>query len=203
MTCIVGAIDDDGTVWMAGDSAGVSGTTLRVRMDEKVFVRRVTGGGTLAMVFGFTSSFRMGQLLRYSFQVPEKRPRQDWQIHEWMCTEFVDAVRKVLSDGGWMLKKDERTWGGTFLVGIKGRLFEIDSDFQVGEARTPFAAVGCGDDYALGAMAAMQGSGIPAHEAVVRAVGIAEQFSAGVRGPVRIAGVTIHGDVAEPPTKEV
>ena len=57
MTCIVGLIDGR-RVWMGGDSAGVSGLDITVRADAKVF----RNGDFL---IGFTSSFRMGQLLAF------------------------------------------------------------------------------------------------------------------------------------------
>ena len=52
MTCIVGLVEN-GKVYIGGDSAGVAGLDVRMRSDEKVF----TKGN---MIFGYTSSFRMG-----------------------------------------------------------------------------------------------------------------------------------------------
>lgn len=63
MTCIVG-VTHKGRVYMGGDSAGVSGLDLTVRKDQKVF-----RNGEFAI--GFTSSFRMGQILQYVFFPPE------------------------------------------------------------------------------------------------------------------------------------
>ena len=59
MTCIAGLVHD-GAVYLAGDSAGCSGWDLTVRADPKVFVSG-------SYVMGFTTSFRMGQLLRSVF----------------------------------------------------------------------------------------------------------------------------------------
>ena len=67
MTCIA-AITEKGKVYMGGDSAGVSGYDITIRADEKVFKNG-------QCVFGFTSSFRMGQLLCYKFKVPVKPPK--------------------------------------------------------------------------------------------------------------------------------
>jgi len=63
MTCIVG-IQHDGRVYIGGDSAGVAGYSITSRADAKVF----TVG---PYVMGFTSSFRMGQLLRYGLKAPK------------------------------------------------------------------------------------------------------------------------------------
>ncbi len=54
MTAIVGLVHN-ATVYIGGDSAGVSGYSMTVRADSKVF----TIGPYL---MGFTTSFRMGQL---------------------------------------------------------------------------------------------------------------------------------------------
>jgi ATP-dependent protease HslVU (ClpYQ) peptidase subunit len=63
MTCIVG-VNHNGNIYIGGDSAGVAGLQLQIRSDEKVFL---TGD----FIMGFTTSFRMGQLLRYAFSPPE------------------------------------------------------------------------------------------------------------------------------------
>jgi hypothetical protein len=57
----------------------------------------------------------------------------------------------------------------------------VHSDFQVGEPDDDFAAVGCGDDVAHGAMYATYGRTPRArlHTAMMAA----ERFSNGVRGP--------------------
>lgn len=171
MTAIVGLIQD-GTVHIGGDSAGVGGYSLTVRADAKVF-----SNGPYVM--GFTSSFRMGQLLRYALKAPEP----DGDLEGFMATTFIDAVRGCLREGGWMKKENEREDGGTFLVGVHGRLFRIGDDFQVGEAADGYAAVGCGYELALGALYATARSRMAPQRRLRLALEAAERFSAGVRGP--------------------
>lgn len=174
MTCIVGLVAEDGTVWMGGDSAGVAGWDLVVRADQKVFTCD-------RFAFGFTTSFRMGQLLRYALTIPERHADED--LYGWLTTTFVDAVRECLSAGGFSKKKDGVETGGTFLVGYAGRLFTVEDNFQVGESVHGFTAVGCGESFALGYLWDREGK----PEALVRgALEAAEQFSAAVRGPFHI-----------------
>ena len=175
MTCIVGLVHEGG-VYIGGDSAGVAGLSLTVRADEKVFQN-----GEFLM--GFTTSFRMGQLLRYSLKPPRRYPDDD--INQYMVVDFINAVRECLKSGGWASKKEEMERGGTFLVGYSGHLFTIDSDYQVGQPEDSFAAVGCGEDIALGALFATQGQGDP-RDRVLTALRAAERFSAGVRGPFHV-----------------
>src|SRR2546430_1004120 len=99
---------------MGGDSAGVSGWGLVVRADHKVFRNG-------PYVMGFTSSFRMGQLLRWGFDPPAP-PDCRGDLESFMATTFVDAVRGRLKAGGWAKKDSEQEQGGTFLVGVCGRL---------------------------------------------------------------------------------
>ena len=175
MTCIVGLVHEE-VVYIGGDSAGVGGLSLTVRADEKVFQN-----GEFLM--GFTTSFRMGQLLRYSLEPPRRHP--DDEINQFMVVTFTNAVRECLKAGGYASKKDEVESGGTFLVGYAGHLFTVDSDYQVGIPEDGYAAVGSGQDIARGALFATQGQATP-RSRVLTALRSAERFNAGVRGPFHI-----------------
>ena len=176
MTCIIGLVDR-GRVWMAGDSAGVEGYRLAVRADEKVF-------RTGPFLIGFTTSFRMGQLLRYRFE-PPRQGRES--AARFMATRFVDAVRLCLKAGGWQTTKDEHEHGGVFLVGYGSRLYLVGSDYQVGQLRSPFYAVGCGADLALGSLHATPR--VAARRRIRKALEAAECFSAGARRPFVIRSI--------------
>jgi hypothetical protein len=173
VTAIVGLVAASGRVHLGGDSAGVSGLALRVRADAKVFRNG-------PFVFGFTTSFRMGQLLRHSLDPPRPPARR---LSRFMATTFVDAIRECLKGGGWAAKNSDREEGGTFLVGVAGRLFEIADDYQVGEHVDGYAAVGCGADAAYGALYATADLGMKPRRRLTVALSAAERFSAGVRGP--------------------
>jgi hypothetical protein len=190
VTCIVGLVDGD-KVWIGGDSAGVGGYDLTVRADEKVFRNG-------PMLFGFTTSFRMGQLLRYALTIPDHDPRAP--IEKYMATTFVDAVRTCLKDHGWASRKYDSEEGGQFLVGYRGHLFYIGSDYQIGRSLDGFDAVGCGADVARGALFATPD--LPAKVRLETALSAAERCSAGVRGPFHIlaaeAGMTATPDLSVP-----
>lgn len=176
MTCIVGLVDN-GVVFMGGDSAASGGLAIETRADPKVFVNG-------PMIFGFTSSFRMGQLLQYALQVPEQsRKKLDFA---YLVTDFVDAVRELYRSKGFMGKAEEREAGGTFLLGYHGALYAVSDDFQVVRLALPYAAVGCGADLALGAMYATDGCGLDPRARIRKALAAAEEFSAGVRGPFHV-----------------
>lgn len=173
MTCIVG-IEHEGHVIIGADSAGVAGHQISARADTKVF-------RNAEYVMGFTSSFRMGQLLRYSLVPPLPH---DWDIDRFMSTDFVNAVRDCLRDGGYARNDSGNESGGTFLVGIRGQLYRIDSDFQIGRTLDRYDAAGCGEDFALGSL--HTSAGLDPDERVERALEAAAHHSSGVCPPFHL-----------------
>jgi ATP-dependent protease HslVU (ClpYQ) peptidase subunit len=171
MTCIVG-VADRGAITIGGDSAGVAGLDITARSDEKVFRNG-------PFLFGFTSSFRMSQLLHYAFEPPARPEGQS--VDAFMVTTFINAIRACFKAGGYAYRESEHEIGGCFLVGYAGRLFRIDPDYQVGESHDGYMAVGCGDAYALGVLYASAGA--PADGRCTLALEAAAHHSAGVCGP--------------------
>ena len=174
MTCIV-AIVDGGSILMGADSAGVGGLSMNIRKDPKVFING-------DMIMGFTSSFRMGQILMHSFKAPKHPKGMD--TFEYMTTLFVDEVRKSFKDKGYNRTVDSELKGGCFLVGYKKKLFKIESDFQVGMPSERFDSCGCGDDVAFGSLFSTKGRN--PYDRIRLALKAAERYSAGVRAPFLI-----------------
>lgn len=176
MTAIA-AIAEDGKVYMGGDSAGVGGLSLTVRRDVKVFKNG-------PFIMGFTTSFRMGQLLHYAFEAPEHPDKMSDEC--FLSTVFIDAVRKCLKDGGYAEVDKNQESGGTFLLGYKGILYRIGGDYQVGISACDFDAVGCGHDLCKGSLHATHSYDIKPERRIKMALEAAEAFSAGVRGPFTV-----------------
>ena len=170
MTCIVGLMHE-GRVYMGADSAGVSGLDLMVRADPKVFRNG-------EFLIGFTTSFRMGQILRAHLRaiVP---PAVD--LDRYMEESFVEQVRLTLKERGYAVVNNNQETGGEFLVGVRGHLYLMGSDFQVGRSLLPYWAVGCGAQIALGALYST--FLMPPDRRLMLALEAAEQFSVGVRRP--------------------
>lgn len=144
MTCVVG-IELNGGVVLAADSIGVSGSFKSPRLDKKVFVNG-------QYVIGYTSSYRMGQLLRYA-ELPMVEPdRRGEDLFKHMVTEFIPAIRELFKDAGYAKVDSNEESAGEFLVGVNGQLLKIASDYQVGRRSTPYDACGSGQAAALGAL---------------------------------------------------
>lgn len=178
MTCIVGVVHKTG-VYLGGDSAGVGDVedaSLSITAHPKVFVNG-------KFIMGFTSSFRMGQLLQYVFKPPSKRSGMNDM--EYMVSVFIPSLRKCFEKSGFgRIEEGRDNSGGTFLVGFNGKLYTIYEDFQVMEKLSSFVACGCGDDLALGAMHATEG--MEPTKRLMIALEAAAKFSAGVAPPFHI-----------------
>lgn len=179
MTAIAGVVED-GKVYIGGDSAGVGGLSLQIRADEKVF-------RSGEFVMGYTSSFRMGQILRYHLSPPT--PYEGESGMAYMVRRFIPAVKDQLSSHGFQESHHGADHGGTFLVGYRGELYEVESDYQVAKLRKTYHACGCGADIALGSLHTTHGFDLSPRERIRLALEAAEQFSAGVRGPFLIESV--------------
>lgn len=176
MTCIVAITSPDGTITMGADSGAFGDDwSVTVRADPKVFRKG-------DMLFGFASSFRMGQLLRFRLEVPT--PPEGMDPFEYMATDFVDAVRTCFEDGGYLRKDNERESGGTFLVGWRGRVYRIESDYQVSMSESSIEALGAGEAYALGSLYSISMLHFDhVHDLIRHALGAARYYCAAVREP--------------------
>jgi ATP-dependent protease HslVU (ClpYQ) peptidase subunit len=123
-------------------------------------------------------------VIRYRFDPP---PPNGTDLHRYMATTFVDALRDVVkSHGVAVVENNAEISPAEMLVGVRGRLFTIDDDLHVGESTHGFAAAGCGRDVALGALHALGRKGSP-RTRLTAALHAAEAFCAGVRAPFRFA----------------
>ena len=180
MTCIAGFIKD-GTVWMGADSLAVRPNTgsAQIRADNKMFING-------HFLIGFTDSYRMGQLLQYSFIPPDRPLGMD--AHQYMATWFINKVRKCLDLGGYASKSDGVEEGGEFMVGYMGRIFMICGNYQVAESADCFNAIGCGAQVALGALSVPMKDRSPGQR-ILYALKAAADYTSGVRGPFHILSI--------------
>jgi ATP-dependent protease HslVU (ClpYQ) peptidase subunit len=174
LTAIAAIVSEvTGRVFMAGDSAVTSGWDLSLRPGGKVFRHG-------PYVMGVSGGMRGAQIVQYAFHPPEP----DGDLHAFMSTAFVDALRTAYKDGGYGKKDSERESSeDNILVGVNGHLFTVWSHYSVDESSAPYAAVGCGAAYATGSLHGTHGTPMRPRARLETALQAAEQFSAGVRGP--------------------
>lgn len=188
MTCIVALIDGE-KVFMGGDSAASDEKSGLIfsRTDPKVFKVGQFG-------IGFTDSFRMGQILQYSWKPPVYTPtKNNSNLDKFMRTKFVESVKEAFQEGGYGKfgsNTDDGDEGGVFLIGVQGtgRIFTMDSDFHIGECDVPYMAEGSGGELALGSL--FSTTNIKTSRKRVRlALEAAAKFNMAVQGPFTIIEV--------------
>ena len=178
MTCIV-AIAQNGTVYMGSDHAASDEKSgwIMARKEPKCF--KV---GQYAVAF--TDSFRMGQILQYSWNPPKYIPtKTNSGLDKFLRTKFIDSIKAAFKDNGYgyIGGTDEDT-GGIFIVGLEGRIFTIDEDFHVGENIVNYMAEGSGAMFALGALHATKNQKNPKLR-IKAALEAASEFSMSVSAP--------------------
>lgn len=147
MTCIV-AVEADGVVYMGSDRKASSSWSAGVVEAPKMFENG-------PLLVGYTTSFRMGQLLQHALQVPTHT--LTWDVDRWVSTDLATAVRECYDAHGWNETKDGRAVNGNWLMAVSGRCYEMQSDYSFIRDTAGEYAVGSGEDFALGSLHATRG----------------------------------------------
>lgn len=178
MTCIV-AVEENGRVVIGGDRMGSNSHTGSSVSHSKVFnVGEIT--------IGYTSSFRMGQLLQYALEVPEIEDGTD--IDKWVSINLMQAIRKAYKDNGWDKEKDGEATNGSFLLVAKNRVYEIQTDYSYIRNISGEYAIGSGADYALGSLRSTRGK-MPIEARVIESLESAAEYVLSVAAPFDILTV--------------
>lgn len=143
MTCIVG-LKTENSLIIGGDHAVNDGDRVHIMGPPKVFKRG-------RFVIGYCGSLRIGQLIEHSLTIPpgisKKGPLK------YLITDFANAMRNCLNMAGAARKdKEEEEQENRFIVGVEGRLFEIDESYAVCELTDGMVAIGSGVEFALGSL---------------------------------------------------
>jgi len=178
MTCIV-AIKKDNKVYMGGDSALVDNNAgIKVKIaTPKVF-------DCFSYIIGYAGSARMGQLLFNYFQ-PSDPPRNPYELEMHMVTTFVDELRALAEEKGLRLDtgSEEMNDFASILVGINGRIFVIEPDWQASEWLCDYAAIGSGMELAIGSLYTTNKLKVKPEERIKLALETASEHSTSVCEP--------------------
>lgn len=139
MTCIIGIVDENGNVHMASDSCASNGWDYHLIKEPKVFKLE---NETESMIFGYTSSFRFGQLIKFHVTLPDKK-RKDSDLG-YIVNRVIPVIRAALKNGGYTAIVNSEEKGGVCLIGYNGKLYTMQSDFSIIESCMRFDACGCG-----------------------------------------------------------
>lgn len=137
MTCIV-AIAHEDTVYIGGERANSDENIIVSSLAPKVFNKSF-------YLFGYAGNTGLGQSVAYTFDAPTMRINTD--TYKYVYNFFMPALRDHLKD--YLSDKEEQQ--ASFILGIRGKVFEIDTnDFQCVEYQE--LAIGSGAAYAYGSL---------------------------------------------------
>lgn len=177
MTCIAGLIDKNGKGYIASDSVGSNGHNKSVYKNKKIFKK-----GNL--LIGYTTSYRMGQLLEHNLTIPERKVGQ--LLDNYMYVDFVNAVRALFRDNGYLKVDNNTESGGTFLIITEGRIFKMEDDLCLLETSDNFDAVGSGQNFAQATLYILNKyTKLTPEKQLTEAIECASRYIATVGGEVR------------------
>jgi hypothetical protein len=184
MTCIVG-LAHGGDVYIGSDSLGSGNGVKQVYCTPKllvldVFEKKELSLTKISMGIGYTTSYRMGDILRYNFTPPPIESDED--ENEYLVKDFIPELIKCFDEHSFAKTKEGNKSGGNFLVGLRGRLFHVQEDFSVLEPSCDYTAVGSGQEFAMGAMFAYANSASKPETCVIGSIRAAIKFSTTVGG---------------------
>ena len=150
MTCILATISK-GKVHMIGDMCGSNGFT------HKNYTKNVKVFKNGDFLVGYTTCYRMGQILEYSWETPTKS--LDYSDDVYLYKHVVNSLKTAFDTNSFGHKKGKSFSGGNFLLGWKGRILEVQDNLSILEHEY-FASVGCGEYFANASMATQMELGV-------------------------------------------
>lgn len=144
MTCIVG-IESKGKVYVGGDSAGTRADgSQRSLADKKVFIND-------GILFGVCGLPKVMDALEHGLDVP-KRSRKD-NVRKYINRQLMPAIIETLDDAQCTEKHHgSSSFEGAFLMAFAGKLYTVETNFQVITTARGFNSVGSGSDIAMGSL---------------------------------------------------
>jgi len=176
MTCIIGLIDND-TIFMGGDRCEVNRWSQRTLAHPKVFKLNNE------FMLGVSGEARTVSLLKFGFKPPRQKERQD--DHEFISTDFAEAIRKRLKDGGITeIKDNKEKVNAAILIAYKGKLYKMDNLFYIKLVESNYEATGVSENCAMGSLYSSNEK--DPSKKILLALKASEYFHMGVRGPFDI-----------------
>lgn len=174
MTAII-AFTYDNKVYMGGESGSSDSSIITPSLDPKI----ISIG---EYIFGYAGISGQGQMIMHTFEFPNIA--RDMNIDKHMHTVFMPSLRSFYKDNDISIDKEEDA--ADFLVGVRGRVYEISSyDFQC--TSYTVSAIGSGREYALGAYYSLISIGKNTPQDICRvAIEAAIQYSPTCCAPIHI-----------------
>lgn len=200
MSVVVGIRCKTGVV-LAGDAQWSDDNSNRVGAQSKVHSLMDT------LAIGYVGSGRFGQILQFHLTDGLEDPfipREGRDEEYWAVREFIPYVRAHTEEHGHLhIHHNVEEFGpSAFLLGVRGRLFCVESDFSVNEHLLPYEAIGSGGDNAIGVLHSELGENVDhmtitqakAERIAKKAVTAAGKFNNYVGGPINFVSTILFTD---------
>lgn len=166
----IAMIEHEGGVTIGYDSQVTMGWQPADMEQTKVFANN-------GVVYGVAGDVVDANVLRYA-DLPAAADA-GWDIDRWVVRELLPAIRTALQTAGVLETNSGKVGtGSSVLAVVNGRVYSIGHDTSYVRFTSGIYAIGSGNQYALGAIAA------GAH--MRQALGIATQFDIGTGGRITV-----------------
>jgi ATP-dependent protease HslVU (ClpYQ) peptidase subunit len=146
MTVVVGLVRDN-KVYMGSDSCCTMNDLEKTLVHPKVIKLNDQ------MLVGYAGTLRGAQLMEYTDWLPKYDSSSGMDLRNYICVDFIDGLMSLLRENHYVENNlGVEAHNDIFLVGIQGRLFCIDCEFQVVETTAPYCCIGSGASYAYGSL---------------------------------------------------
>ena len=189
MTVIVGIKDKD-NIYMGCDSAISTDSEIMTLSNPKIIQK-------WGMLIGITGSIRGLQLLEYEWDIPDNDDGKEilsvldtYSDDEYIHKFVVPSIKEVFFSNQYCIQCDgQENMEDWLLIGYKGELYTLVSNYQCFKLDKPYAAIGSGSPYALGSLKTQEDLGIFGKDPemnITRAIKSACEFSNSVREPIKL-----------------
>lgn len=182
MTVVVGITDGE-RVWMASDTLGVNGWDQKHDAGPKIIRRAVAESGEC--LIGVSGDGALLAMIRHDLDVPCSVRGDAWDADRWaydVARKITDLCRDAKPD---VMNESGKGMNASILLGFVGRLWTIATN-QAWPVES-FAAIGSGDEYAMGVMHATETVGdLRPQERLYLAVQAACRFDLHCGGDLRL-----------------
>lgn len=149
MTIIIAYKEKD-KIWMGADSQCTDGGTAIHLKTEKIVKKKIEN---IDIIYGVAGYIRVNNILKYNFNEPQFDENCQ-TLDDYMYKTWLKSFRKTITKNGF---KDTSEGIDNFndsilLVGIQGRIFRVDSNYQMYEINEDYTCIGSGSSYARGAL---------------------------------------------------
>jgi len=159
-------------VWLGGDRAATDGSLDRTLIKEPKIFRKGSIG------FGVCGLPKVMDAIQHAFKLPAYNGGDP---KTWLVSDVVPGMRETMKKlECTFVHNEQQHFMGAILIAFKGRLFQLEGNFQLVEAARGFDSVGSGAPAALGSLRETKGA---SRKRILKALAVSAENNAGVAPP--------------------